>query len=193
MTDTEDDPFGEQAVEVELAGAMPVDFVAFHSQNGLAFLHYAQWELGDPEVAAAVVEDVFTFLLQVWPEALQEASLSGFAWAHLREHVARYKAAEVVPVALVKTAQFAALRRASRRQLKAQPVSTLGLYEAIAELPERHYDVVLLTFVLDLERKKVAQLMGISTTTVRSHIHTARRMLAEKIDLDWTPGEGKDL
>ncbi|MFB6513109.1 sigma-70 family RNA polymerase sigma factor [Streptomyces virginiae] len=193
MTDTEDDPFGEQAVEVELAGAMPVDFVAFHSQNGLAFLHYAQWELGDPEVAAAVVEDVFTFLLQVWPEALQEASLSGFAWAHLREHVARYKAAEVVPVALVKTAQFAALRRASRRQLKAQPVSTLGLYEAIAELPERQHDVVLLTFVLDLERKKVAQLMGISTTTVRSHIHTARRMLAEKIDLDWTPGEGKDL
>ncbi|MFE5862167.1 sigma-70 family RNA polymerase sigma factor [Streptomyces virginiae] len=193
MTDAEDDPFGEQAVDVELAGVMPVEFVAFHSQNGPAFVHYAQWELGDARVAATVVEDVFTFLLQVWPEALQEASLSGFAWSHLREHVARYKAAEVIPVALVKTAQYAALRRASRRRLRAQPVSTLGLYEAIAELPERHYDVVLLTFVLDLERRRVAQLMGISTATVRSHIHTARRMLAEKIDLDWTPGEEKDL
>ncbi|MFC6137695.1 sigma-70 family RNA polymerase sigma factor [Streptomyces spororaveus] len=93
----------------------------------------------------------------------------------------------------MKTAQYAALRRTSRRRLKAQPVSTLGLYKAIAELPERHYDVVLLTFVLDLERRKVAQLMGISTTTVRSHIYTARRMLAEKIDLDWTPGEEKGL
>lgn len=193
MTDTEDDPFGEQAVDVELAGVMPVEFVAFHSQNHLAFLHYAQWELGDGNVAAAAVEDVFTFLLQVWPEALQEASLPGFAWSHLREHVARYKAAEVVPVALVKTAQFAALRRASRRQLKAQQVSTIGLYEAIAELPERHYDVVLLTFVLELERRQVAQLMGITPTTVRSHIHTARRTLAEKINLDWTPGEEKDL
>ncbi|MET9568532.1 sigma-70 family RNA polymerase sigma factor [Streptomyces virginiae] len=193
MTDTEDDPFGEQAVDVELAGVMPVEFVAFHSQNHLAFLHYAQWELGDGKVAAAVVEDVFTFLLQVWPEALQEASLPAFAWAQLREHVARYKAAEAVPVALVKTAQFAALRRASRRRLKAQPVSTLGLYEAIAELPERHYDVVLLTFVMELERRQVAQLMGISPTTVRSHIYTARRTLAEKINLDWTPGEEKDL
>lgn len=193
MTDTDDDPFGEQAVDVELAGVIPVEFTAFHSQNHQAFLGYARWELGDGKVAEAVVDDVFTFLLQVWPEALLEASLPGFAWSQLREHVARYKAAEVVPVALVQTAQFAALRRASRRHLKAQPVSTLGLYEAIAELPERVYDVVLLTFVLGRERSQVAQLMGISPTTVRSHIYTARWLLAAKINLDWTPGEEKDL
>ncbi|MFK0223877.1 RNA polymerase sigma factor [Streptomyces vinaceus] len=193
MTDVEEDPFGEQAVDVELAGVMPVEFVALHAQNHLDYLRYAYWKLGDRTVAEAVVDDVFTFLLQVWPEALKEASLQGFAWSQLREHVKRYQAARVVPVALVRTAQFAALRRASRRQLKAQPVSTLGLYEAIAELPERPYDVVLLTFVLELERAKVAQLMGISPNTVRSHIFTARRLLAEKINLDWTPGEEKDL
>ncbi|MCM9077159.1 MULTISPECIES: hypothetical protein [Streptomyces] len=47
-----------------------MEFVAFHSQHGPAFVRYAQWELGDARVAATVVEDVFTFLLQVWPEAL---------------------------------------------------------------------------------------------------------------------------
>ncbi|MFJ5548664.1 RNA polymerase sigma factor [Streptomyces sp. NPDC093225] len=192
MTDAEDDPFGEQAVDVELAGVMPVEFVAFHSQNHQAYLQYAKWKLGDRDLAASVVEDVFTFLLTVWPEVLQEASLQAFAWSHLREHVQRYQEAEVVPVALVRTAQFAALRAASRRRLKAQ-VSTIGLYDAIADLPERHYDVVLLTFILEKKRAQVAQLMGISPATVRSHIHAARRMLAEKINLDWTPGEEKDL
>lgn len=32
MTDGEDDPFGEQAVDLDLAGDMPVEFVAFHSR-----------------------------------------------------------------------------------------------------------------------------------------------------------------
>lgn len=79
MTDAEYDPFGEQAVSSELAGVMPVEFVAFHSQNHVAYLEYAHLELGG-EAAEAVVEDVFTFLLEVWPDALQEANLQAFAW-----------------------------------------------------------------------------------------------------------------
>ncbi|WP_329316614.1 sigma-70 family RNA polymerase sigma factor (plasmid) [Streptomyces sp. NBC_01278] len=192
MTDAEHDPSGEQAVSNELAGVLPVEFVAFHSQNHVAYLEYAHLELGSSEAAEAVVDDVFTFLLEVWPDALQEANLNAFAWAQLREHVERYRARQVVPVALVDTARYAALRRGSRRRLKLVESKT-GVYEAIAELPDRHYDVVLLTFVIELETAQVAQLMGIAPATVRSHIHTARRMLADKIRLDWTPGEEKDL
>ncbi|MEW2372537.1 sigma-70 family RNA polymerase sigma factor [Streptomyces sp. NPDC006656] len=191
MTDAEFDPFGEQAVSSELAGVMPVEYVAFHSQNHRAYLEYAHLELG-AEAAQSVVEDVFTFLLEVWPDALKEANLQAFAWAQLREHVERYRAGQVLPVALVDTVKYAALRRGSRRQLELIE-SRSGVYEAIAELPDRHYDVVLLTFFLGLETAQVAQRMGISPGTVRSHLHTARRMLAKKIGINLTPGEEKDL
>ncbi|MFD5880109.1 sigma-70 family RNA polymerase sigma factor [Streptomyces yangpuensis] len=135
---------------------------------------------------------MFTFLLAVWPDALQEANLQAFAWAQLREHVERYRARQVVPVALVDTARYAALRRGSRRRLELIE-SRSGVYEAIAELPDRHYDVVLLTYVMGLETPEVAQRMGIAVGTVRSHLHTARRMLAKKIGIDLNPGEEKDL
>ncbi|MFJ3520658.1 hypothetical protein [Streptomyces sp. NPDC090131] len=79
MTDAEFDPSGEQAVSSELAGVMPVEYVAFHSQNHVAYLKYAHLELG-PAAAQTVVEDVFTFLLEVWPDALKEENLQAFAW-----------------------------------------------------------------------------------------------------------------
>ncbi|WP_266960638.1 sigma-70 family RNA polymerase sigma factor [Streptomyces sp. NBC_00193] len=191
VTDAEYDPFGEQAVSSELAGVMPVEFVAFHSQNHVAYLEYAHLELGG-EAAEVVVEDVFTFLLEVWPDALKEANLQAFAWAQLREHVERYRARQLVPVALVDTAKYAALRQGSRRRLELIE-SRSGVYEAIAELPDRHYDVVLLTYLLGLDTGQVAQRMGIAVGTVRSHLHTARRTLAKKIGIDLTPGEEKDL
>ncbi|MFF1481438.1 sigma-70 family RNA polymerase sigma factor [Streptomyces sp. NPDC058301] len=192
MTDAEYDPCGEQAVSNELAGVLPVDFVAFHSQNHLAYLEYAHVKLASAEATEAVVDDVFTFLLEVWPDALQEASLNAFAWAQLREHVERYRAQQEVPAALVDTARYAALRQGSRRRLELVESKT-GVYEAIASLPDRHYDVVLLTFLIGLETPQVAQLMGIEPGTVRSHLYTARRKLAAKIQLDWIPGEEKDL
>ncbi|MFJ6785291.1 sigma-70 family RNA polymerase sigma factor [Streptomyces yangpuensis] len=191
MTDAEFDPSGEQAVSSELAGVMPVEYVAFHSQNHVAYLKYAHLELG-PSAAQTVVEDVFTFLLEVWPDALKEENLQAFAWAQLREHVERHRAAQVMPTALVDTVKYAALRRGSRRRLELIE-SRSGVYEAIAELPDRHYDVVLLTHLLGYETAQVAQRMGISPGTVRSHLHTARRMLAKKIGIDLTPGEEKDL
>ncbi|MFE5495437.1 sigma-70 family RNA polymerase sigma factor [Streptomyces virginiae] len=118
-----------------------MEYVAFHSQNHVAYLKYAHLELG-PSAAQTVVEDVFTFLLEVWPDALKEENLQAFAWAQLREHVERHRAAQVMPTALVDTVKYAALRRGSRRQLELIE-SRSGVYGAIAELPDRHYDVVM--------------------------------------------------
>ncbi|AKL70817.1 sigma-70 family RNA polymerase sigma factor [Streptomyces sp. CJ_13] len=191
MCEGEFDSSGDRAVSSELAGVLPVEYVAFHSQHHSAYLRYAHLQLGGRQGAVAVVDDVFTFLLKVWPQALREENLHAFAWAVLREHVERWLAVLDRPVAMVETAWFAALRRTSRKRLELLE-SKLGLYAAIAELPERHYDVVLLTFLEGLEGETVAQLMGISPATVRSHIRGARRTLARKIGLDVAPGEEKD-
>lgn len=130
MSEGDFDPSGDQAVSSELAGVLPVDFTAFHSQQHRAYLRYAHLQLGNPKDAEEVVDDVFTFLLKVWRQALKEASLHGFAWAVLREHVERRLAALGRQVAMVETAWFAALRRSSRERLELLE-SKLGLYAAI--------------------------------------------------------------
>ncbi|MDA5282583.1 RNA polymerase sigma factor [Streptomyces sp. NPDC054904] len=191
MSEGEFDPSGDQAVSSELAGVLPVEFTAFHSQQHRAYLRYAHLQLGNAKMAEEVVDDVFTFLLKAWGQALREASLHGFAWAVLREHVERRLVVLARPVAMVETAWFAALRRTSRERLELLE-SKLGLYAAIAELSERQYDVVLLSFLLGNESDTVARMMGISPATVRSHIRGARRTLSRKLGVDWIPGEEKE-
>ncbi|MEU9036615.1 sigma-70 family RNA polymerase sigma factor [Streptomyces sp. NPDC048352] len=191
MSEGEFDPAGDQTVSSELAGVLPVEFTAFHSQQHRAYLRYAHLQLGNAKDAQEVVDDVFTFLLKVWRQALKEASLHGFAWAVLREHVERRLAALGRQVAMVETAWFSALRRSSRERLELLE-SKLGLYAAIAELSERQYDVVLLAFLLGNDFETVARMMGISPATVRSHVRGARRTLSRKLGVDWIPGEEKD-
>ncbi|MEV6954605.1 sigma-70 family RNA polymerase sigma factor [Streptomyces sp. NPDC051183] len=191
MSEGEFDPSGDQAVSSELAGVLPVEFTAFHSQQHRAYLRYAHLQLGSRQDAEDIVDDVFTFLLKVWRQALKEASLHGFAWAVLREHVERRLAVLGRPRAMVETAWFAALRRSSRERMELLE-SKLGLYAAIAGLPERHYDVVLLAFLLGYDYDSVARMMGISPATVRSHIRGARRTLSQKLGVAWAPGEEKN-
>ncbi|MFI1177588.1 RNA polymerase sigma factor [Streptomyces melanogenes] len=182
---------GERAVSGELAGALPVDYVAFHSHHHRAYLRYAHLQLGSDGEAVEAVEDVFTFLLKVWAYALGQPSTEAFAWAALREAVERRRIALDRPVAMVETAWFAALRRTSRSRLELLE-SKLGLYTAIAALPERHYDVVLLVFLEGYSTQAAARMMGISPATVRSHIRGARRALSRTLGVDWAPGEDSD-
>ncbi|MFD9796807.1 RNA polymerase sigma factor [Streptomyces sp. NPDC059070] len=186
-----DDWLSEQAVSGELAGVLPVDYVAFHAHHHRTYLRYVHLQLGSDAEAIEVVEDVFTFLLKVWDHALREPSTEAFAWAALREAVERRRAVLDRPVAMVETAWFAALRRTSRTRLELLE-SKLGLYAAIAQLPERHYDVVLLVFLEGCSTETTARMMGISPATVRSHIRGARRKLSHTLGVDWAPGEESD-
>ncbi|MEV6549181.1 RNA polymerase sigma factor [Streptomyces sp. NPDC051597] len=186
-----EDWLGEQAVSGELAGVLPVDYVAFHAHHHRTYLRYVHLQLGSEAEAIEVVEDVFTFLLKVWDHALRQPSTEAFAWAALREGVERRRLVLDRPVAMVETAWFAALRRTSRTRLELLE-SKLGLYAAIAQLPERHYDVVLLVFLEGCSTETAARMMGISPATVRSHIRGARRKLSHTLGVDWAPGEDSD-
>ncbi|MFV0126523.1 RNA polymerase sigma factor [Streptomyces sp. HMX112] len=191
MSEAEFDPPGDQSVSGELAGELPVDFAAFHYHHVRAYLRYAHLQLGSRRDAVEVVDGVFTFLLKVWHEALREPSTQAFAWAALREAVQRRLAVLDRPAAMVETAWFAALRGTTRERLELQE-SKLGLYTAIAELPERQYDVVLLVFLAGHKPEDAARMMGITPATVRSHIRGARRALSRRLGVDWGPGEGVD-
>jgi DNA-directed RNA polymerase specialized sigma24 family protein len=62
--------------------------------------------------------------------------------------------------------------------------STLGLYPAIARLPARQFDVVVLHYVLDYSTARTAQTLGVTEATVRSHRAAARQRIALDLGLD---------
>lgn len=59
--------------------------------------------------------------------------------------------------------------------------SPLGLYTAIAALPVRQFDVVILHYVMGYTQDRVADIMGITVSTVRSHRRHAYKHLAVKL------------
>ncbi|MFD7165816.1 RNA polymerase sigma factor [Streptomyces violascens] len=182
MTRQSPDPWSRQAVREDLAAALPADFVAFYSTHHRAYLRYAHLQLGTRALAEQAVEDVFVRLAVQWPHVLRRPSVQAYAWTALQDAVTERLRVLARDRALVQTASFAAARDALRSEMETLE-SGLGLYAAIARLPERHYDAIVLHYVLGYPQREVAEVMGISYPTVRSHLRGARRRLARDLRL----------
>ena len=102
----------------------------------------------------------------------------------------RWLATHDRPPALAETAPFA---RAVRRELLdyrerfALLESELGLYTAIAHLPERQYDIVVLRYVLGYTDEQISYCTGIKISTVRSNARHAKRRLARELNMATEP------
>ena len=76
-------------------------------------------------------------------------------------------------------------RRAIERipQLESQPVDSIAIAAdiraAVAELPERQCEIVLLHYYLDTSVADIATAMGITQGTVKTQLHRARATLAD--------------
>ncbi|MEU7260582.1 sigma-70 family RNA polymerase sigma factor [Streptomyces rimosus] len=183
------DPWSEPAHRSAVRSeVLPLDFVAFFKQHHPAYLRYAHLQLDSRDEAQDVVEEVFAILADTWPRVLRQPNVQAYALATLKEVLAERLAAKGRQIPFVATAAFAAVREATRYRLQLLE-SHLGLYGAIARLPERNYDVIVLRFVLGYPMKTVAHIMGVSYGTVRSHIRGARRRLARDLGIEWAPNE----
>ncbi|MFD4833229.1 RNA polymerase sigma factor [Streptomyces uncialis] len=171
---------------------VPLDFQAFYQTYHRSYLRYALLQVGDEETALDLVEVVFARLLEDWPKVLREASVQRYGFSVLRHVIATHLSLARRSRALVETAAFEKVRVVVRRQLEVME-SALGLYSAIARLPERQMDVIVLRFVLGYDMSCTAEIMGISTGTVRSHLHSARRRLAGEIGVRWDSWEAEEI
>ncbi|WP_329182794.1 sigma-70 family RNA polymerase sigma factor [Actinacidiphila glaucinigra] len=188
MSGQQPDPWADQAVRDDLTAVLPDTFTAFYCLHHQAYLRYAHLQLDSRPAAEQVVEDVFVQLATVWPHVLLQPNVDSYAWAALKEEVARRLEIQSRAPALVETAAFEQIRRKTRKTF-AVLESSLGLYTAIARLPERQYDVIVLHFVLGYPMRQVAVLMGVTYATVRSHVRGARRRLARDLEIDWATEE----
>jgi RNA polymerase sigma-70 factor (ECF subfamily) len=174
---------------------IPVAFRAFHDQYRRAYQRYAELQLGDENMARHVVHLVFLSLLKGWRRLMEESNPAAGAWAHLKEAVDEVLLDQGRPSAMSETAAFSKVRRAvleGARDEFAAMESTLGLYPAIARLPARQFDVVVLHYVLDYSTAHTARTLGVTEATVRSHRLAARQRLADDLGLETDPDRDEE-
>jgi RNA polymerase sigma-70 factor (ECF subfamily) len=166
---------------------LPEAFWAFHRQYYRGYRRYAHVHLGDRHTAGHLVHQVFMHLALNWARLMEEANPAASAWALLKESVAGELQRQGRRPAMTETAVLQRVMRSvleSSRQEFAVIESALGLYPAIARLPERQFDVMVLRHVLGYSTATTARIMGVTDATVRSHRHLARRKLARELGIN---------
>jgi RNA polymerase sigma factor (sigma-70 family) len=188
---TEEEPSGSgsgSSVDDAQRRLAVLSFRAFHDAHSRPWHEFAHLELGRRDLAEDAVRAAFWELEYSWPRVLESASVDAHAWALLKEHVARRR--ESGRTALVETAAFALTLGRSVLEELGELEHSIGLFAAIARLPERQYDAIMLRYVLGFPDATVAYLMGVPQTTVRSTVRWARRRLARELGLEYTEPEG---
>ncbi|MGW2952828.1 RNA polymerase sigma factor [Streptomyces eurythermus] len=181
---------------------MPASLDGFYRQYARPQLRYATTMLGSKEAAKTVLRNLYTHLALNWEAILREESPEAYAWRALKLQVETHARLTITPTAdgRSQTAstndRTAAVYEAVRATLDAMRTqmadleSPIGLYTAIAALPERQFDVIILQFVLGYPVKKIAQIMGIHEGTVRTHRRIARKRIAAKLGIE--PGDDEE-
>ncbi|MFD7919999.1 RNA polymerase sigma factor [Streptomyces sp. NPDC059740] len=179
-------PFGALEELAAVRYTMPPALEAFHDLYIRSYLNYAHSMLGDKGAAQAVVHRCFSHLALNWDKVIRQPSAEAYAWALLKQRVATHLRLTDLRPQMVETAAFQRTARALLEDFRQQfevMESALGLYTAIASLPERQYDVVVLLFVLNYPTAHVAHIMGVKPETVRSHVRLARVRIATRLGL----------
>ncbi|WP_165983847.1 RNA polymerase sigma factor [Streptomyces sp. YIM 98790] len=170
----------------ELNVRLPAAWRGFHQQFYPVYLAYAELQLGDRKEAEELVHRVFVHLAVHWNRLMREEAPAAAAWAILKAGIAEVLIFLGRQPAMPETAAF---RKVCRKVLSdvrdrfAVLESAIGLYTAIADLPERQFDVIVLQYVLGHRSPQVAQILGVAEATVRSHRTAARRKLGRELGL----------
>lgn len=173
---------------------LPLDFEAFYLGHHEVFHAYAEVHFGTREAAEEVIHDVFLEIHSGWSQLLSAGNLEQGAWAIVRRVVHhRLEQEGRAPAFIINGPIAQALNKAlvTARDKLQKMESSSGLYEAIAELPDRQFEVIVLRYVLGYPTAKVAWYIGIDDRTVGHHLRRAKERLRVKLGLPETPKKPK--
>jgi RNA polymerase sigma-70 factor (sigma-E family) len=162
--------YGNKPDVADPPGASDVGSV--FAEHRLGLLRLAVLLVGDRATAEDVVQDAFTGLHRHWSDLQDSARALAYARTSVvngcrmvlrrRSLMRRVGISHEPPIW---SAESAVMLREDRREV----------IEALQRLPARRREVLILRYYLDLSDAEIAQIMGISQTTVRS---TAARALS---------------
>ncbi|MBW1599462.1 sigma-70 family RNA polymerase sigma factor [Streptomyces sp. JJ38] len=159
---------------------LSLDLVAFHRQRRPAFVRRAERELNNRADAEEVVDLAFEQIALSWPKILSMASPAAYAWSILRNRIKdRIKARghTLDRTLLYDNLAFETLALRTAVDPIGELEESLALAEAVAALPERQRDVIILYYYECYPVAAIAEYMGIAPATVRSTQRNALRRL----------------
>jgi RNA polymerase sigma factor (sigma-70 family) len=182
---------------------MPPTLDAFYRRYARAQVRYAATILGDKDTAKTLVRHLYNHLAISWAAILtEESDVGAYAWRTLKRLVddqeRKALAGDARSAAMAARDRTAAVHEAVRatlavmRSQMADLESPIGLFTAIAALPERQFDVIVLHYTLGYSSNQVAEIMGIHPGTVRTHRRLARERIAARLSLDLGDDEDKE-
>lgn len=161
----------------EYGSELPLEFEAYYLSHQESFHDYAQIHFSSRETAEEIVHAAFLEIHKNWPKLLTSKNLEQGAWEIIRRVVREH--AELIGATTSPISQALAETRNALRTLE----SSSGLYEAIAELPNRQFDVIVLRHVLGYPTSKIAWYLGIDERTVGHHLRRGKARLRDKLGL----------
>lgn len=165
---------------------LPLDFEAFYLGHQEPFHAYAEVHFGTRAAAEEVIHEVFLEIHAGWTQLLSAGNLEQGAWAIVRRAVHdRLELEGRAPAFVINGPIAQALDKAltTAREKLHKMESSSGLYEAIAELPNRQFEVIVLRYVLGYPTAKVAWYVGIDERTVGHHLRRAKERLRLRLGL----------
>lgn len=184
----------------EPSDSMPPAYWAFHDLYYDPYFEYTHVHLGTEKAAEELVDGIFVYIAQYWSHVTVQENLGAYAWALLKERVAFELMLEGRDPAATETLAFGCAIRAATGPILAtfrdqfrqeftfieqmpELEDSMRLFAAMARLPERQFDVMVLYYALDFDTKTTALVMGVCEATVRSTRRTAKRRLAAELGL----------
>ncbi|MEU9796389.1 sigma-70 family RNA polymerase sigma factor [Streptomyces sparsogenes] len=155
------DLFEDGSPSVRAPLSLPLEFEAHYINNQEAYHQYALVHLKTVEAAEEAVHRAFLEILRHWTDLLTEGNLQQQVWAIVRRVV-------------ISQALLDAQARLTRSD---NPVHT-----ALAKLPSKQFDAIVLRHWMNKSTDDIAWYMGITTSTVDYHCRKARERLDQALD-----------
>ena len=164
----------------------PASFNAFYEKYQGVWVRYAWVQTGSREAAEKIADALTAHMAETWRRVQKPEIAARHAWKVLKATVALWIAEQGTGSAFVETAAFNRVERVLERSRArfASIEESLGLYGAIARLPERQYESIVLCFVLGYPYGTAATLLGVTEGSVRSHVRHAKKRLAEDLGIE---------
>jgi RNA polymerase sigma factor (sigma-70 family) len=154
-------------------------FDAFYQSERGGLLAVALMVSGDPSRAEDLVHDVFEAVYRDWDRVARRENPS--AWVKrmlLNKSVSAFRRSR---------AEVRALTR-FRVDTQVHFPNVTGdlerMWLEVRRLPKRQFQVVALRYVGDLSLGEIADVLGCSSESVRTHMRRARSTLAKRLDLE---------
>ncbi len=163
--------FPSESIDGGLAGSFEVNAVAWAPD----LAHLAYLLTGEPEAAEDLVADALFAAWKQWPTVIAAANPK----AYVRRIVTNMAASRVRKLVRDR-ARLRLMGSTATEATRDADVSVgVDLRNALADLPRRQRECVVLRYGLDLSETDVADVLGISLGTVKSHTSKGAKRLRE--------------